>query len=122
MNKEILAKAKHAKSPEELLALAAENGYTLDGEKAKELFERLQSLDELSEDELAHISGGSYGKSREISQYEESYEKIQFQPGGGRKPLQKLPIQWSTGGQTGESGTAPILMYDETPLNKTFRP
>ena len=108
MNEEILAKAKQAKSPEELLALAAENGYTLDGEKAKELFERLQSLDELSEDELEHISGGS----REISQFEESYEKRQLRPRGSQEKLQKFPIQWFTSGQAGDSET-PIILYDE---------
>lgn len=78
MNEEILAKAKQTKSPEELLALAAENGYTLDEETAKEFFEKLQSLDELSEDELDHISGGSYGKSREIHNMKKAVKKYNF--------------------------------------------
>lgn len=108
MNEDILAKAKQAKSPEELLALAAENGYTLDGEKAQEFFEKLQSLGELSEDELEHISGGS----REISQFEESYEKRQLRPRGSQEKLQKFPIQWFTSGQAGDSET-PIILYDE---------
>ena len=83
MNKDILAKAKQAKSPGELSALAAENGRALDEEKAKEFFEELRHLRELSEDELDTISGGGYG--------------------GSRKKLQKEFIQWFTSGQHSDS-------------------
>ena len=38
-NRELLEKAKQANSPEEILALAKENGYPLDKEGAKAYFE-----------------------------------------------------------------------------------
>ena len=41
LNNELLAKAKAAKSPEELLALAKENGIGLTEEEAKAHFDRL---------------------------------------------------------------------------------
>ena len=50
---EMLVKAKKAKTPEELLAIANENGVELDEEGAKAYFEQLnQSTGELSDDEL----------------------------------------------------------------------
>lgn len=62
MNKELLAKAKTAKSPEELLALADENGINLTEEKAKEYFRQLcTQSDEISDDELDNVSGGCGG-------------------------------------------------------------
>ena len=39
-NKELLEKAKQANSPEELLALAKENGYPLDEDGAKAYLDR----------------------------------------------------------------------------------
>ena len=43
MNKELLAKAKEMKTPEELMALAKENGMELTEESAKAYFEQLNS-------------------------------------------------------------------------------
>ena len=40
LNKELLAKAKEAKTPEELLALAKENGIEMTAEEAQKIFER----------------------------------------------------------------------------------
>ena len=57
MNKELIAKAKEAKSAEELLALAKENGIEMTEEQAKELYELLQS-GELSDDDLDGVAGG----------------------------------------------------------------
>ena len=61
MNEELIAKAKEAKSVEELLALAGENGVEMTEENAKALFERLQSSGELADDELDNVSGGGCG-------------------------------------------------------------
>ena len=59
MNNELLAKAKGAKTPEELLAIAKENGTELNEESAKSYFDLLQPKNgELSDDELDNVSGG----------------------------------------------------------------
>ena len=59
MNKELLAKAKETKTPEELLALAKENGAELTEESAKAYFDRLHpQTSELSDSELDNVSGG----------------------------------------------------------------
>ena len=62
LNKELLAKAKEAKTPEELLTLARENGAELTAESAKMYFDLLHpQTGELSDDELDNVSGGGCG-------------------------------------------------------------
>lgn len=62
MNEEMIAKAKEAKSVEELMALAKENGIELTEEDAKMYFEQLNAKKgELSDDELDNVSGGMRG-------------------------------------------------------------
>ena len=70
---ELIAKAKAAKSAEELLALAKENGIELTEEESKTCFEQLHANAEVSDDELEAVSGGGicqdiieffYGRSR----------------------------------------------------------
>ena len=59
MNEEMIAKAKEAKSVEELIALANENGVELNEESAKAYFDRLHpKTGEVSDDELENVSGG----------------------------------------------------------------
>ena len=59
MNKELLKKAKTAKSPEELIDIAKENGTELTEESAKAYFELLHpKTGEISDDELENVSGG----------------------------------------------------------------
>ena len=59
MNNELIARAKKAKSSEELMALAKENGEELTEESAKEYFELLNpKTGELSDDELDNVAGG----------------------------------------------------------------
>lgn len=55
---ELIAKAKAAKSTEELLELAKENGVELTAEEAKTCFEQLHANAEVSDDELEAVSGG----------------------------------------------------------------
>ncbi|MDE5753178.1 MAG: Nif11-like leader peptide family RiPP precursor [Oscillospiraceae bacterium] len=55
---ELIKKARQAKSPEELLALAKENGITLSEDEAKEYFERLNGSGEISDEELDNVAGG----------------------------------------------------------------
>ena len=60
MNEEMIAKAKEAKSVEELIALAKENGVELTEEDAKMYFEQLNAKKgELSDDELDAVAGGA---------------------------------------------------------------
>lgn len=59
MNKELLAKAKSAKSLEELIAIAKENGMELTEESAQAYFELLnQQTGEIADEELDNVSGG----------------------------------------------------------------
>jgi hypothetical protein len=55
---ELIAKAKAAKSAEELLVLAKENNIELSEEEAKTCFEQLHANVEVSDDELEAVSGG----------------------------------------------------------------
>ena len=62
LTKELVAKAKEAKNPEELMALAKENGIDMPEESAASLFEQLNSkTSELSDSELDNVSGGCGG-------------------------------------------------------------
>ena len=64
MNEEILAKARAAKSPEELLELAHENGMSeFTEENAKGYFEAMHKSGELSDEEM-DVSAGGCGQIR----------------------------------------------------------
>ncbi len=56
---EQIEKAKAAKSPEELLSFAKENGVDLTEEQADAYFEKLNSSGEVSDNELDNVSGGN---------------------------------------------------------------
>ncbi len=59
---ELIEKAKSAKTPEELTAIAKENGVELTEESAKAYFNQLNpKAGELADDELDNISGGCGG-------------------------------------------------------------
>ena len=59
MNNELIAKAKQAKTPEEPMTLAKENGIELTEESAKAYFNQLNpKTGELSDDELDNVAGG----------------------------------------------------------------
>jgi hypothetical protein len=57
---ELIAKAKTAKSAEELLALAKDNNVELTEEEAKTYFEQLNANGAVSDDELDGVAGGSF--------------------------------------------------------------
>lgn len=57
-HEELRQKAKQAKSVEELLEIAKQNNYPLTEEQAKEYFAKLNQSGELTEEELAAVSGG----------------------------------------------------------------
>ncbi len=56
---EQIGKVKAAKSPDELLSLARENGLELSEEQAKVYFEQMNKTGELSDDELDNVAGGA---------------------------------------------------------------
>ena len=58
LSKELLEKAKEAKSAEELMSFAKENGVELASEEAEEYFARLNKSGELSDEELDNVAGG----------------------------------------------------------------
>ena len=59
LNKELLAKAKETKTPEELMEFAKENNVEMTEESAKAYFDLIHpKTGELSEDELKNVSGG----------------------------------------------------------------
>ena len=59
LNDKLLEKAKNAKTVEELVAVAKENGVELTAEEAKTYFANLNAKEgELSDDELDNVSGG----------------------------------------------------------------
>ena len=67
MNKELLAKAKSAKSPEELIGIAKENGMELTEESAKAYFELLSpKTGEIADEELENVAGGGCYKNGEL--------------------------------------------------------
>jgi len=58
-NEEAIAKAKQAKSVEELLALAKESGVEMTAEQAQDIFAQFnQKSGELADDELDNVAGG----------------------------------------------------------------
>ena len=58
VSKELLEKAKTAKSAEELLAMSKAEGFELPEGEAKTVFSKLNKTGELSDEELNNVSGG----------------------------------------------------------------
>ena len=61
ISKELLKKAKTAKSAEELLELAKAENIELTAEQAKEYFATIHASGELSDEELDNVAGGCAG-------------------------------------------------------------
>ena len=59
-NPELIAKAKAAKTAEELIELAKDNNVELTEEEAKTYFEQLNANGAVSDDELDVVAGGSF--------------------------------------------------------------
>ena len=60
ITKEMLAKAMECKTPEELIALAKENGIELSAERAKDYLKQLEGIDiQLSDEAMEKVAGGS---------------------------------------------------------------
>src|SRR5664279_3127761 len=70
-NEEAIAKAKQAKSVEELLTLAKESGVEMTAEQAQEYYTQLNPKSgELSDDELDNVAGGVVEQVYKVGQPE----------------------------------------------------
>ena len=67
ISKELLEKAKTAKSAEELLAMAKAENIALTEEEAAKAFEELNKNGELSDEELDNVTGGCGGRTPKFS-------------------------------------------------------
>lgn len=67
ISKELLEKAKTAKSPEELLAMAKAENIELNAEEAVQAFAELNKNGELSDEELDNVAGGCGGRTPKFS-------------------------------------------------------
>ena len=74
---ELIAKAKEAKSAEELMEIAKAYGVELTAEEAKTYFEQLKANSAVSDDELDIVAGGSDGGCGNDEEEEEETEKQQ---------------------------------------------
>lgn len=63
ITKELLEKAKQAKTAEELLAMAKAENIELTAEQAAKAFAELNKTGELSDEELDNVAGGGCGRS-----------------------------------------------------------
>ena len=82
MNRDLIAKAKAAKTVGELMALAKENGTELTEESAKAYFEQLHpKTGELSDEELDNVAGGcspSAPPKYHVGDYVKYYYQYEF--------------------------------------------
>ena len=67
VSKELLEKAKQAKTAEELLAMAKAEKVELTEEEAAKAFAELNKTGELSDEELDNVSGGCKGRTPKFS-------------------------------------------------------
>ena len=74
---ELIARAKEAKSAEELMEIAKAYGVELTAEEAKMYFEQLHASRAVSDDELDIVAGGSEGGCGTDEEEEEETEKQQ---------------------------------------------
>ena len=75
---ELIAKAKEANTPEELLALAKENGIDLTEDEAKTYFAQLNTDGSVSDDDLDGVSGGGFFGCPDNEEEEEKEEDILY--------------------------------------------
>lgn len=78
LTKEMIEKAKEAKTVEELVAFAKENGMELTFEEAEQCFTRMHKSGELSDDELDNVSGGGCGSTDDSNESKKNNCKHQF--------------------------------------------
>ena len=128
----MMEKAKGAKSAEELLALAKENEIEMTAEEAEETFAMLNRSGELSDEELANVSGGGCktdvgGKKYTVvtsglncmnGHYENNFECVGENIEGGRlynliyaKDNSRLRLTWMSFSVEGQCGMCRWLSF-----------
>lgn len=121
---ENMAKAKQAKSAEELLALAKESGIELSEEAAQKYYNELHKTGELSDDELDNVSGGCGGSSSPYpaAKFDSDCEKFQCACCGRRKTPGQTDHTCTSGGTPHtQKNHCGICRYVESDSTGTLR-
>ena len=100
--KELLDKAKAAKSAEELVELAKAQGIEITAEEAEKAFAELHKSGELADDELDNVAGGGCDGNPSASGEVDSREAVVFLYETGQK------IEWING--IGSQTSASIIV------------
>lgn len=93
---ELMQKARRAKSPDDLAALAREHGLSLSPKEAQDCFRRLHHTGELQDEELENVSGGGCGRNGQ-----EDKNEVDAVTSAAPKPPLSLNITPRTGGSAG---------------------
>ena len=109
---ELIAKAKAAKSAEELLALAKENGVELTEEEAKTYFEQIGASGEVSDDDLDAVSGGWDCPSDEEKQYFEVCDRVKINCPYCKSTLGIIKINPKHGGRCVKCEECQMIVHD----------
>ena len=80
-HEEMILRAKEAKSAEELIVIAKENGLELTEEDAKAYYEKLHKTGEIADDELDNVSGGGCDEDNPCKPITVGYDKPCFKCG-----------------------------------------
>ena len=109
---ELIAKAKTAKSAEELLVLAKENSVELTEEEAKIYFEQLNANVALSDDDLDAVSGGWDCPSEEEKQYFEVCDRVKIDCPYCKSTLGIIKINPKHGGRCVKCKECKMIVHD----------
>ncbi len=96
ISKELIEKAKTAKSAEELLELAKAENIELTAEQAKEYFATIHASGELSDEELAARPQQPLKRNRQVSKALRAYAARicrRWPPGQRRRPIPPTPCR-----------------------------
>lgn len=98
MEKELILKAKQAKTPEELMALSKENGEEITEESAKAYFELLHpKTGEITDEELDNVAGGGcYNGDRLVVSAMNRCDDWRCKHDGSQSSVQKVVASCNT--------------------------
>ena len=120
---ELLEKAKQAKSPEELIALAKESNIELTEEQAKEYLEKLNpKIGELADDELDNVAGGGCVQEAVGSAYDaarDAYDTARDAMSGGSSDRFGIADQVAEAARKLKEGSGTAIGYDTGADTKT---
>lgn len=87
-SEDLVQKVRQAKSPEEIVAIAEENGTPVTDERAATLYERMHGVGEIADEELDSVAGGCSGSGRTCpwcGGHISTYPEADYCDGCGRK-------------------------------------